>query len=108
MSDPFLPIATVFTCSLFPPPLNTLAKHTKLYISVRAGGGGSKSETRKARIFEKNTKLSEERARAAKEALKQKKKTDATKPADDSEVAAPVKNDLDDVHPSRRGWVPGA
>ncbi|KAL2367489.1 hypothetical protein RJ035_001738 [Blastomyces gilchristii] len=78
----------------------------KINVELTAGGGGSKSETRKARIVEKNTKLSEQRARAAKEALKQKNKADAAKPADDAE-AAPVKNDMDDVHPTRRRWVPG-
>ncbi|OAX77402.1 hypothetical protein ACJ72_08300 [Emergomyces africanus] len=79
----------------------------KINVELTAGGGGSKSETRKARIFEKNSKLSEQRARAAKEALKQKKKADPVKPADASDPA-PAKNDMDDVHPSRRGWVPGA
>ncbi|EEH23547.1 hypothetical protein PABG_05758 [Paracoccidioides brasiliensis Pb03] len=78
----------------------------KINVELTAGGGGSKSETRKARIFEKNTKLSEQRARAAKEAQKQKQKTGAAKTADVTGTAQ-VKNDLDDVHPSRRGRVPG-
>jgi nucleolar protein 6 len=69
-----------------------------------AGGGGSKSETRKARIEEKNKKLNEERAKAAKDADKKKKKAEKKQEgakmedAGNGEAAEPA---FGDIHPSR-------
>jgi hypothetical protein len=61
---------------------------------IFSAGGGGKSQTRKAKLEEKNRKLAEERDRTAKE---QKKQRDTTTRASD---------DLADVHPSRRALVP--
>jgi len=65
----------------------------RINVELTAGGGG-KSQTRKAKLEEKNRKLAEERDRTAKE---QKKQRDTTIRASD---------DLADVHPSRRALVP--
>lgn len=76
-----------------------------------AGGGGSKSETRKTRIVEKNKKLTEERARAAKESAK-RKRIEGSKNTDNANAAAPTGDGEPEadafagIHPSRRSRVP--
>ncbi|KAL1959605.1 hypothetical protein VTO42DRAFT_1640 [Malbranchea cinnamomea] len=75
----------------------------KINVELTAGGGGSKSETRKARIAAKNKKLSEERARVAKEKAKHKRIEDKKKQQQESSnTASEVDAGLGDVHPSRR------
>lgn len=72
-----------------------------------AGGGGKKSTHRNDKIKAKNIKLNDERVRRQQEEeaaklAKGKKKDGEAAP----EKAAPAHNEADDVHPSRRGWVP--
>ncbi|EEP75623.1 predicted protein [Uncinocarpus reesii 1704] len=80
----------------------------KIGIELTAGGGGSKSETRKARIEEKNKKLNEERARAVKEAAKRKrveeKKKEAGQQNDETGNDGAEEAPYGDLHPSRRFW----
>ncbi|WEW57518.1 hypothetical protein PRK78_002985 [Emydomyces testavorans] len=79
----------------------------KIGVELTAGGGGSKSETRKARIVDKNKKLNEERARSAKEAAKlkrieEKKKQEAQRNGDESSSNVQEIDEMEDIHPSRR------
>ncbi|OXV05351.1 hypothetical protein Egran_06881 [Elaphomyces granulatus] len=69
----------------------------RINVELTAGGGG-KSQTRKDKLEEKNRKLAEERDRTAKEQKKKREKNVTTTRAID---------DLADVHPSRREWIPG-
>ena len=74
-----------------------------------AGGGGAKSEARKAKLIDKNKKLQEQRARAAKESLKHKKSMEKGKGvAEGAEASSTTPMGLVDVHPSRKSRVPGA
>lgn len=77
----------------------------------RAGGGGAKSDHRKAKIQAKNEKLNEERHRKAKDIKKDKNKHEKQAAPQGATGANAVgldgANDEDDkyagVHPSRRG-----
>jgi nucleolar protein 6 len=70
-----------------------------------AGGGGKKSDVRNDKIKAKNHKLNEERVRKMQEEeaaklAKDKKKGEAKPEPKETH------NPEDDIHPSRRGWVP--
>lgn len=71
-----------------------------------AGGGGKKSDVRKDKIKAKNLKLNEERARRLQEEEKAKLAKDKKKDGTAPKEAPPAHNEADDIHPSRRGWVP--
>lgn len=78
-----------------------------------AGGGGSNSEHRKAKIVAKNQKLNEERHRQAKDVKKDKNRHDKGKPgrsdataSDANAVVVDAENDrFAGMHPSRRGRI---
>jgi nucleolar protein 6 len=70
-----------------------------------AGGGGGKSDVRKDKIKAKNHKLNEERVRKMQEEEAAKLAKDKKK-GDKKPAAAQDYNEADDIHPSRRGWVP--
>jgi nucleolar protein 6 len=85
-----------------------------------AGGGGSKSVTRKEKLKEKNSKLEKERAREAKELMKKNKKKEANGGSGGGEAAkqeedlgppkveeVQTETDFGDVHPSRRSRMGG-
>ena len=82
-------------------------------MSIRAGGGGNKSEHRKAKIQVKNEKLFQERQRNAKETSEDKKKHEKKTSKSHSVASGPnavnsdtAADETDDkfagVHPSRR------
>lgn len=68
-----------------------------LTFSVYSAGGGGKTKARQAKIGEKNQKLTEQRIRR----MQEEEKAKFTKK---NEGVA----DADGIHPSRRGFVPGA
>ncbi|MCJ1358805.1 MAG: hypothetical protein MMC33_008805 [Icmadophila ericetorum] len=71
----------------------------KINVELTAGGGGSKSKTRKSKLLTKNGKLNEQRKRRAeKEAELGHVKERSGKKLDRAEA--------DVIHPSRRGQVP--
>ncbi|KAI9769423.1 MAG: hypothetical protein M1840_004125 [Geoglossum simile] len=80
-----------------------LSASRKINVELTAGGGGAKSNERRAKLKEKNQKLNEERMRRSQEEKAKQEK-------DKHSIAAEVSdaNGVHDVHPSRRGRVPGA
>jgi len=81
----------------------------RINVELTAGGGGSKSEARKAKLVAKNKKLQEQRTRAAKESLNRKKSKDKSNGyANDVEAGTSTSTDFGDVHPSRKKWISGA
>lgn len=87
----------------------------KINVELTAGGGGSKSESRKEKLHAKNEKLNEERKRKTqeeekverrKQEKKDKTKGKATKVTDGAAVGAPTEAaDDQGIHPSRRAQV---
>ncbi|KAJ5152964.1 uncharacterized protein N7482_009442 [Penicillium canariense] len=85
----------------------------RMNVELTAGGGGSNSEHRKAKIQAKNEKLNDERQRLAKDIKKDKRDHDKGKPARSgvsgaNAVTVDGGNDNDQfagMHPSRRGRI---
>ena len=67
----------------------------------RAGGGGSKSKHRRARLKEKNAKLHDERKKQA-----AKRKTAETPSKRDKDSGTATRG-MHDIHPSRQGRISG-
>ena len=69
-----------------------------------AGGGGAKSDVRKDKIKAKNHKLNDERVRKMQE--EEAAKLAKGKKVEKKPETEEKHNVEDDIHPSRRGWVP--
>ena len=76
----------------------------KLTVAYSAGGGGNTKE-RKAKIVEKNEKLSEQRTRKIGEEEKQKLEKRTGVKVDTPIGAKATKEDKEGIHPSRRARV---
>lgn len=77
----------------------------RLIRTYRAGGGGGKSRERKTKLRVKNERLNEQRKRRMQEEEKLNKEGKKGNDKEPESTLPPADNS--DIHPSRRGRVPG-